>query len=161
MMTAESGASDTPAALANRTVAVVSGTVSEMWVRDNLVATNRTPSRDVLIFAGEGSAVTALRSGTVELGIFDSLAGFGNLANLSLRLAGTIATGILYSLAFPRTAEGLVLRDRVNTELQALILFKDKELSTYLKLRPFLSIPAAVSENLPHESPRHSKWGLG
>jgi ABC-type amino acid transport substrate-binding protein len=116
------GSACTPAALANRTVAVVSGTVSEMWVRDNLVATNRTPSRDVLIFAGEGSAITALRSGTVELGIFDSLAGFGNLANLSLRLAGTIATGILYSLAFPRTAEGLALRDRVNTVLQALIL---------------------------------------
>jgi len=115
------GGACTPAGLANRTIAVVFGTASEMWVQDNLVATNRTPSNDIMTFASEGPALVAVRGGTVELAIFDNLAGFGNLANLSLRLAGTIVTGILYSLAFPKTAEGLALRDRVNAVLQAIV----------------------------------------
>lgn len=111
----------TPADLANLTIGVQSGTSEEMWVQNQLVATNLTPSSKVLAYPSIDSAVSALQAGDVEVVLLESFAAqsVAGASGGNLRVAGIVDTGEQYSFAFPRTAEGLVLKTRIDAALQA------------------------------------------
>ena len=110
-----------PSELANRTVGIVTGTSEELWVDQELVSPGYTNSSDVHTYTSLETLLVALQAGSFTIGIVDSWTA-GAVANgTNLRVAGTIATGEQYSLAFPKNAAGLALRDRVNTVLQAMI----------------------------------------
>ena len=114
----------TPTDLANRTIGVVSGTTGELWVDDNLVATNVTPSSDVMRYAEITMAVSALDAGSVSMVLLESFAAssIANSSSGALRVAGVIDTGETYSFAFPRTVEGLALANRINLALDAVVI---------------------------------------
>lgn len=112
----------TPANLANRTVGVVAGTSEEAWVQANLVTSGVTPPSYVLTYTSTTTLVSAVSTGSVSMGILDAHAAVAAANGTSLRVAGLVATGEQYSLAFPKTAAGLALRDRVNGVLQAMAL---------------------------------------
>src|SRR5437879_7367937 len=117
-----SSAGCTPDDLANHTVAAQSGTSSEFWIDDNLIATNKTPKSMVTTYPDVSAVLQALRSGTVQMVIID-LPIANNLASTSagvLKVAGPIYTNEQYSFAFPKTTAGTALRDKVNSALDAL-----------------------------------------
>lgn len=110
----------TPSMLANRTVGVVGGTSEEAWVDQQLVTPGYTNSSDVYRYTSLPALVNALQAGSFTLAIVDAWTAAALTNGTNLRAAGAIATGEQYSLAFPKTAAGLALRDRVNTALQAM-----------------------------------------
>lgn len=113
----------TPAALANRTVGVQSGSAAQSWVDEDLVATNLTPSSDVYVYSSVTNAIVALQTGNVEMLVLESYAAqsIANASGGAFRVAGLIDTGVTYAFAFPRTSVGLVLAGRIDSALQAII----------------------------------------
>lgn len=113
----------TPAALANRTVGVQSGSVGQSWVDEDLVATNMTPSTDVYVYSSLTNAIVALQTGNVEMLVMESYAAqsIANASGGAYRVAGLIDSGVTYAFAFPRTSVGLVLAGRINNALQEII----------------------------------------
>lgn len=108
----------TPADLANRTIGVVAGSSEENWVDANLVSTNLTPSAKVLAYGDTTLAVNQLRLGAVSVLLLESVAAQSIAsAGVGQRVAGLINTGEQYSLAFPHSAAGLVLRARMDAAL--------------------------------------------
>ncbi len=108
-----------PADLANRTVGVLVGSQGQQLVDDHLVATNLSPSSDVQLYSSTSTAIAALSAGSVALVILESFVVQNVAASSggSLRDAGTIHTDVAYSFAFPRTAAGKALLDRMNASL--------------------------------------------
>lgn len=110
-----------PSNLANRTIGVVTSTSEELWVDKELVSPGYTNASDVYTYTSLNTLLVALQGGSVSMALVDSWTATALANGTNLRVAGTIATGEQYSLAFPKDAVGLALRDRVNTALQALI----------------------------------------
>lgn len=112
----------TPNDLANKTVAVQKGTSSESWVKDNLIATRKTPASMVTAYPDVSAVFQAVRTGTVQMVIID-LPIANNVAASSsgvLKVAGPIYTNEQYSFGFPKTDAGIALRDKFNVALAAL-----------------------------------------
>ncbi len=113
----------TPTALANRTIGAIVGSEAEVWVQDNLVSTNLTPSSKVTTYSSMTTALSALQTGSIEILFIESYTarGLATGSGGNLRVAGVVGTNETYSFAFPRTAAGSVLAGRINTALQALM----------------------------------------
>ncbi len=113
----------TPGILANRTIGVVGGTTAADWVQTNLVATNLTPSSKVSTYADVTHALAALEANVTEILFTESYVSFGlaSASNGTLRIAGLVSSGEMYSFAFPKNAAGFVLRERMDTAFQAVV----------------------------------------
>lgn len=111
-----------PSNLANKTIALQTGTSSDFWVQDNLISTNLSADSMITRYPDVTQVIQALKSGAVQAVIID-LPIAQNVAatnSATLKVAGTIYTNEQYSFAFPKTAAGEGLRDKVNNALSAM-----------------------------------------
>ncbi len=109
--------------LANRTLAVQSGSAAEEWVDAKLIAAGLSSSSDVMVYTSVSTEVAALQAGTVEVVLTESYAAqsIANGSGASLRVAGTLVSDVTYAFAFPRTTQGMLAAGRIDAALQAIV----------------------------------------
>lgn len=112
-----------PADLANTTIGVLMGSDAYTWVESHVVGPGLTAPGNVSTYSSDTQAIAALQGGSVQVVITEIYLAqsFATNSGGQFVVAGPIPTGETYSLAFPKTAAGLGLRDRINAALQGMI----------------------------------------